>query len=412
VLRPLLDYLLLAFGREVRIVVADVPLQSADIDQIWRETGVAALNEHYQAKGCPVSFLDLRREKAVTDHAGFMLGRVPLPGDPLGYVEVNLDKDSYLDPICGSNSIFSVNDYEPGVTTCHHQSGNHRYLVPKTVLTADLFVNVPKLKTHCKAGMTACMKNLIGINGDKAWIPHFRMGAPRHGGDEYSDTNSLVLGLKTRIRKALQGHYRWIFHFAFVLWKNYKTGWEKISGSRLTSGGAWSGNDTLWRSILDLVRIITFSDHNGVLKEKPQRQQLCVVDAVVCGEGEGPLIPKPKQVGAILCSSSPISADWAACHMIGFDWKKLPQLLHARDFGKWFDAQPDDPYSLTVSWSGASTDICPLAEIPIISFQPPSEWIGHVEIDKTLTSTAEFRNGAKRTFCCATTNKPSFKSGE
>jgi uncharacterized protein (DUF362 family) len=276
ILRPVLDYLLLAFGPSAQIAVADVPLQSANIDLIWQETGVAALQDYYKRRGLAVSFLDLRREKAVMDSSGFIVGRESLRGDPLGYAEVDLDKASYLDEISGPRDIFSVNDYEPGVTTCYHRPGNHRYLIPKTVLAADLFVNVPKLKTHCKAGITVCMKNLIGINGEKGWIPHFRIGAPRDGGDEYSDANRLILGLKTKVQRLLQERNRWAFHLAATVWKSYKRGWEKISRSHITSGGAWSGNDTLWRSILDLVRVIAFADQNGVLRAKPQRKHLCL----------------------------------------------------------------------------------------------------------------------------------------
>jgi len=381
VLRPIIDYLFLAFGPSIEIIVADIPLQSADIDQIWNETGVIQLREHYNVQGLMVRFMDFRRERALIDRSGFISRREPLQGDSLGYVEVCLDGNSLLEEISDNNPVFSVNDYEPGTTSCYHQPGHHRYLIPRTVLAADLFVNVPKLKTHCKAGITAAMKNLIGINGEKGWIPHFRTGAPLDGGDEYPDGNRHALALKTRIRNFLQGRNRWAFHIASDMWMRYKRGWERVSGSFMTSGGAWPGNDTLWRSILDLVRIIEYADKDGRLRETSQRYHLCVIDAVVCGEGEGPLRPSPKAVGMILCSSSPINADIAACQIAGFDWKKIPQLFHTGKLIELSRQYLGDPMSLMVSWNGMDF-WTPVRELPVCPLKPPPGWAGRIEVDQ------------------------------
>jgi uncharacterized protein (DUF362 family) len=379
VLRPLLDYLLLAFTPTPQIIVADIPLQSANIEQIWAETGVDRLREYYKGQGLSVVFMDLRREKILIDSSGFIHKREPLPGDARGYVEVSLDSDSYLEGISGSQSVFSVDDYEPGLASCFHRPGQHRYLIPKTILASDLFVNLPKLKTHCKAGMTSCMKNLIGINGQKGWIPHYRVGAPSNGGDEYPDYGHSILNVKSRIRNALQGRHAWAYPFAQAVWKRYKHRWEVASGVHLTGGGAWPGNDTLWRSILDLVKVITFADQDGQLRDSPQRHHLCVIDGIICGEGEGPLQPLPKAVGLILCSSNLVSADWAACHIAGFDWTKIPQLYHARTFNQRWEYFPESPECLTASWRGADPRVRPMLELPVFPFKPPSFWVGHIE---------------------------------
>lgn len=379
VLRPVLDYLLLAFGSDSQITVADIPLQSSDIEQIWRETGVDRLCEYYEAGRLPVRFMDFRKEKAVVGSSGFIERRQSLPGDPLGYVEVCVDGESYLEPVTSSRVSFSVNDYEAGAATCHHRPGRHAYLIPRTVLAADLFVNVPKLKTHCKAGLTACMKNLIGINGEKGWIPHFRMGAPYDGGDEYPEYGSSIMAFKSRVRNALQGRHRLAYNAAHFVWKQSKAVWESQSGSHLTSGGAWPGNDTLWRSILDLVRVITCADESGRLMDSVQRSQLCVIDGIICGEGEGPLRPSPKPVGIIVSSSDPISADWAACHIAGFDWRKIPQLSQAvglRDLWRHCPAGPD---AFTASWAAVDPRTCCIRDLPSVRFRAPSAWAGHIE---------------------------------
>src|SRR5687768_17691117 len=66
-----------------------------------------------------------------------------------------------------------------------HGKGRHRYLVAKDVLDADVVINLPKLKTHRKAGVTCALKNLIGINGNKEFLPHHRVGGAEAGGDCY-----------------------------------------------------------------------------------------------------------------------------------------------------------------------------------------------------------------------------------
>jgi uncharacterized protein (DUF362 family) len=379
VLRPLLDYLLLVFGPTSQIIVADIPLQSSDIEQVWADTGVDVLRGYYKSKGLPVNFMDLRREKAIIDSSGFILRREPLPGDPLGYTDVSLGSESHLEAISCSKSVFSVNDYEPGTATCYHRPSQHRYLIPKSVLAADLFVNVPKLKTHCKAGLTACMKNLIGINGDKSWIPHFRMGAPYDGGDEYPDRMRYVMNLKSKVHNSLQEHHRWSYYIAQLVWKKYQQGWNRVSGNHLTSGGAWFGNDTLWRSILDLVTVITCADQNGKLMEAPQRHHLCLIDGIVCGEGEGPLQVSPKAVGTVLCASNPVSADWAACHIAGFDWMKIPQFSHARTLKQRWPHFPASSEDLTASWRGADPGVHPLGKLPVFPFKAASGWTGSIE---------------------------------
>jgi uncharacterized protein (DUF362 family) len=56
-----------------------------------------------------------------------------------------------------------------------HHPGVHQYLVAKEVIEADIIINLPKLKTHRKAGVTCALKNLIGINGNKEYLPHHRV---------------------------------------------------------------------------------------------------------------------------------------------------------------------------------------------------------------------------------------------
>src|SRR5262249_31680546 len=85
-------------------------------------------------------------------------------------------------------------DYNRRWTTSVHRQINgaqrHCYSISRRALEADLMISLPKLKTHKKTGVSLNVKNMIGINTDKNYIPHFRIGSPAQGGDEFPDTRS------------------------------------------------------------------------------------------------------------------------------------------------------------------------------------------------------------------------------
>src|SRR4029079_16661561 len=102
------------------------------------------------------------------------------------YVRFDLAGDSLLDPITSDAAPFRVTMYDPRALDETHRRGRHRYLVARELIEADVVFNVPKLKTHKKAGITGALKNLVGINGHKAYLPHHRKGGSIDGGDCYA----------------------------------------------------------------------------------------------------------------------------------------------------------------------------------------------------------------------------------
>ena len=49
--------------------------------------------------------------------------------------------------------------------------------------------------------------------------------------------------------------------------------------------GSWHGNDTIWRAVVDLNKILLYADGEGVMRDTPQRRYYAIVDGVVAGEG-------------------------------------------------------------------------------------------------------------------------------
>jgi len=63
------------------------------------------------------------------------------------------------------------------------------------------------------------------------------------------------------------------------------------------------------------------------------RPHLCVVDALIIGEGDGPIANLPRWCGCILASTDPVATDVAICTLLGHDPKELTFVKEAEKQG-------------------------------------------------------------------------------
>jgi len=130
-------------------------------------------------------------------------------------------------------------------------------------------------------------------------------------------------------------------------------------------GGGWHGNDTLWRTVHDLVDIALNYAAGGAPRPQP-RPILTLVDAIVAGEDCGPLKPRPKPCGLLVWGEDPGMVDVTCATLMGFDWRRIPLLSHlcdaeARAFssfrGDWEPAdlvrRGGEQFAAPVGWAGA-----------------------------------------------------------
>ena len=348
--RVVVDAVLEALAGQGRVVVADAPLQGCDFARFRLQSGLAEMERDYTRS--PVEFLDLRQQWAEIDDSTSYVYRVhPLAGDPRGYSVVELGERSRLASL-GPNVRFGVADYaaEPG--------GPARgYPISNTVLSADVIVNLPKLKTHIKTGMTGALKNFVGIVGSKQFLPHYRAGSPRAGGDEYPGGNWLSRAA-SRARELLQARA------PLWLWKLARAGAHTISSAPI-HGGGWHGNDTLWRTIHDLVGIARNYDVGGAPRPQP-RTILTLVDAIVAGEDCGPLKPRPKPCGWLIWGEDPGVVDVTCATLMGFDWRRISLLSHLCDA----EAR------VFTGFSGET----PTVPVDAHPFVAPAGWAGEIEM--------------------------------
>jgi uncharacterized protein (DUF362 family) len=331
IIRAVLDYAYLALQGKGRLIIADAPVNNADFDAIRRITHLDAIVEFYRTVvGFPVEVYDLRPEVAIKID-GVIIGHRTLSGDPAGYVKVNLGAYSAFEEINHLCHKLYGAEYDRGELVRHHSHGAHEYLLSKTVMQADCVITLPKFKTHQKAGLTVNMKNLVGINGNKNWLPHHREGTISQGGDQFAKDSWLQRTERAIVALFKQG-FPLLGPLRGLVARPVKMFGKKVFGVTNTEtvrSGNWYGNVTAWRMVIDLNRILHYADAEGRLHDRPIRRFFSVVDGIVAGEGNGPLDPRPKPVGLVLAGANPLAIDLACARLMDFDYQKISVLHRA-----------------------------------------------------------------------------------
>ena len=331
-----------------------------------------------------IELIDLRREIWIRREE-VVFDRFANEPDPRGYVAVNLDCDSLFYGHRGEERYYGA-DYDAGVVRQHHRGDTHEYLLAGTPVVCDFFINVPKLKTHKKTGITCCLKNLVGINGDKNWLPHHTEGSPDNGGDEYPD-GSLPHRLETAVKKigraaalSAPGLGNWLYRKA-------RNAGKRVLGDSETTirNGNWYGNDTCWRMALDLNRCLLYANADGSMRDSTaSKPYLGIVDGIIGGEGNGPLCPDPVPSGVLIAGDNPAVLDAVACRLMGFDPMAVPLVREAFDSSNRWPITCDTIGAIRV-WDERVQAELKLDEVaPAIAraFKPHFGWAGHIESRK------------------------------
>jgi hypothetical protein len=391
VLRAVSDYVFIALAGRGRVIIADAPHNDADFDAVRAIVGLDAIVEFYRrSKGFTIEVYDLRPECA-RKIDGVIVDHQPLAGDPAGYVKVDLGAYSAFVEVGDLCRLLYGSEYDRRELVSHHSNGHHEYLISGTVLSADCVISVPKLKTHKKTGLTATLKNLVGINGNKNWLPHHREGTPAQGGDQFADS-----GWMQRTERMAVAAFKQVFPMLgplrSIIAAPIKSVGKGVFGDTTVDtirSGNWYGNDTTWRMVHDLNRILLYADASGRLHQSPQRRFLTLIDGIIAGEGNGPMDPVPKPAGIVLAAWNAVAADIASARVMGFDVAKIP-LLH----------RACEPHALPLISGGlesialqSNNPACQGAFDEIsesLDFRPHFGWRGHIELERGQRATGTF----------------------
>jgi len=393
IIRAVCDYVLLALNGTGKVIICDAPQTDSSFDKICRVSGAKNVVDWYNSwSKTPVELLDLRKEEWQSAN-DVIIKRQKLPGDPAGYVAVNLGKDSEFFGINPKHGFYGA-DYETKITHVHHHGDVHEYLLSGTVMNADVVINLPKLKTHKKTGITCALKNLVGINGDKNWLPHYILGSPEEGGDQFEKSSAktfLERFLMTNIKRALFYSPSWLNH----LFRPIKKAGKTVFGSthKVIRSGNWHGNDTTWRMVVDLNKCFFYFAKGQKSKVESQnevavnqnskfknRKYFTLVDGIIGGEGEGPLAPSAKNCGVIICGFNPVAVDTASAWLMGFAPEKLRLLtgsFECRNLPlRSFSIEDILIRSNNEDWKGKLSD---LENSSAFQFEPHFGWRGAIE---------------------------------
>ncbi|MHA1395883.1 MAG: DUF362 domain-containing protein [Promethearchaeota archaeon] len=387
-IRCIIDYCIIALKGKGTIIIGDSPLQTCNFNEIIKSTQILDLiyflnkqNKKF-LRDIEIKLIDFRKEELRVKFGPFGVHlkrtKKKLMGDPEGYRIVNLKDLSLLHPIRDDYKKFRVTDYNPSLMIYSHNKKDHKYLIPNTLLTSNVVIEMPKIKTHVKAGITGCLKNNIGINGRKEFLPHYRKGSIYKGGDEYLYPNILKTLISIIENKTCVLHYKYHYldnlYFFMSIFKGILLLIVKKFKKDPYRGGCWVGNDTLWRTIVDLNRILFYCNKDGILKRRKQRKILYLCDAIHAGEKNGPLKPSIKKAGLIIFGIDPVMIDLGISKIMGFNYKKIPSINNSLKLKK-FLLSEFSPEDLIFFSNKSYWDKRKLTEInKNLNFLPPDGW--------------------------------------
>jgi uncharacterized protein (DUF362 family) len=364
-----------------KVSIVDGPETSSSFEKILAHYPVQLWKKMADESGIMFEILDLREDEWITDD-NVVVERKKLPGDPLGSTQVNLlnDTSEFFTHSPSKKGYFGA-DSNISETNKAHDGRNNYYRVSRTVIESDIFINIPKLKTHKKAGITCNLKNLVGINTYKNFLPHNTIGTASDGGDQFPGKNS-----KSKIESKLMP-----FIHQHIL---TKPGWSRLfspvigfgrkifgDNSKTIRGGSWYGNDTLWRTILDLNKILFYADPDGSMRAdrwSSTKKYISVVDAIIAGEGNGPKSPDPVHFKYLICGTNPVATDTVCAAFMGFDAFKIPHISKAYLIKKYRLVNFNED-QIEILFSGKKYHIGDIPAEKIRPFIAHFGWTGHIE---------------------------------
>jgi len=305
------------------IILGDAPLQGCKWEKMHNESFLAEIEQLSVKYNIPIIIKDFRRITLDPVNNILTIERHTLSE----YLIFDVGKDSYLEPISLGKSKFRVTCYDPNILAESHEKSKHRYCITKELFDADVVISVPKFKTHQKTGITGALKNLVGVNGDKAYLPHHRIGSVENGGDCYPGKNIL----RSLSEKTLDFANRKIGKPQYRIWQSissYLWAFSKPKAVHQLAAG-WYGNDTCWRMVMDLNKIAIYGKKNGKLSSDPQRVLYSICDGIIGGQGDGPLNPSPLPLGIVTFSNNSAITDICAAILMRFDINKISLLKNA-----------------------------------------------------------------------------------
>jgi uncharacterized protein (DUF362 family) len=363
---------LLAKRSPAKIIIGDAPIQGCNISAILSNEFKSKVASISKENDVPIVLNDFRR--VVLDQQNRTL--IKQNSDDM-YIYFDVGSFSYLEPITNDKTQFRVTDYSHKRLAESHRPGKHVYCITKELFESDIIISIPKMKTHQKTGLTNALKILVGVNGDKDYLPHHRVGGTDIGGDAYPGKN-----VARRISEfVFDFGNRYVGSWPYFLLKPIaKIIWKLSNPNQYQHySAAWYGNDTTWRMVLDLNRVAIYGRADGSISEIRQREVFSLSDGIIGGQGDGPLRPEPLYSGILAFSNNNRAIDQAVAMLMGLNMQYLQLLNEASMF--------DDIQNCEVIVNGSHIEkITELIDYKVAA-KPAPGWIGKLD-----TSDSQFKD--------------------
>ena len=354
--------------KPARIVLGDAPVQGCNWERMLTAKFVEKVNHLSEQYKVPVLIKDFRRVSYNPETNQLEQNRNAIED----FIIFDVGKRSYLEEVSDDKrSPFRVTNYDPERLAESHRKGVHKYCITRELFDADVVITVPKIKTHQKAGLTNALKILVGVNGDKDFLPHHRKGALGDGGDCYPGKNPLrkisenVLDYANkRIGKS---SYKSLLRFSALFWR------ASFPRKYQNTAAGWYGNDTTWRMVLDINQVVLYGKSDGTLSETVQRELYSLCDGIVAGQGDGPLKPEPLALGVVAFSNDAAFMDIVAAHLMGMEVDKISLLRNAKEWLK--------DKKCVLMLNNQQAEIKDLEKYAVKAVMPPG-WVNYDKIQK------------------------------
>lgn len=380
VVRPILDYVLKALNGSGRIIIGDSQVLFGRFKEAYSISQIDKMLDWVREKNpnVPIECFDLRIVQGVRTYMYGKWGREKIEQDPRGYSWVNLgDRSAFKDIDPKKLRIVYCNHK---VMYKHHSNGKHEYLIPNSFLQADAVIGIAKFKTHRRTAVTLAQKNYFGIPALKDTMPHFITGSPSDGGDQYINPS-----LRKRIALKLNDniHSNPFVPMKFIFASLKKLVWNThyiFPFKDDVYEAMWYGNDTLWRTLQDINRIVFYADKNGKIQDTPQKNHFHIVDGIIGGEKNGPVNCDPVYPGILMTGYNALAIDTVGATLMGFDYKKIPLINNTYKTAN--SSQPlffGNVNDIKITDGGKEFDLNSYGKFRNLNFEPHPNWKGHIE---------------------------------
>lgn len=379
-----IDYVVIALKGQGQIIVGDAPMQECNFIKLIRESKYLNMIQYLQEKlkdsGITIKLVDFRELRSVVKDGirHSVTGKYEFSGEGATIVDLGIDSE-FAGQSKDTYERLRITNYDPSVLKKHHNKYVNEYKVSKEILKADVIINMPKPKVHRKGGVTIALKNLVGINCRKEYLPHHTNGSVKEGGDEYLH-KSLLKRLSSYFDDKKNHHMQTTKKYKRALLYKYLMRTTAILGG-LTSNdnyleGSWYGNDTISRTLVDLNKILLYADKEGRMQTSQQRKLLIIGDMIISGEKEGPVCPSPKNVGIIAIGEDPVCYDEAIATLMGAKMEYMHSIIRARNIRVKFRLTPggSQPFLISNYDNYNQKHLGDLKEKDLLYFIPTTGW--------------------------------------